>query len=176
MQGMFNWLENHDKLAGWAQFLGAIIALVLTYVTAFAPHWRRKRQLRAASERVLSHGYETVESFHRTSAFFLPQRINIRAATTSMRSVINELNKFPIYEMDSGLDQVRARRIVAISFMLEGICLILDDLAERLSDGQMSVEDRDFMRVWIGDRLNMIADLLAGRNLERPQASDFVSS
>jgi len=110
MQGILNWLENHDKLAGWAQFLGAIITLILTYVTAFAPHWRRKRQLRAASERVLSHGYEAVESFHRTSAFFLPQRINIRAATTSMRSVINELNKFPIYEMDSGLDKIRAKR------------------------------------------------------------------
>jgi len=173
MSSLINLLEAHDKLAGWAQFFGAIIALFVTYLTAFSPIWRRKRQLRAASDRVLSHGYEVVESFHRTSGFFLPQRINLKAAITSIKGVINELNKFPIYEMDGGFDQVRARRIVAVSFMLEGVCLMLEDVADRLGDNQMSPEDRDFMREWIDDRLKMIADLLAGKRLERPQASDF---
>lgn len=173
MNGVITLLEAHDKLAGWAQFFGAVIALFVTYFTAFAPHWRRKRQLRAASDRVLSHGYEVVESFHRTSGFFLPQRINIRAAITSIKGVVNELDKFPIYEMDGGLDQVRARRIVAVSSMLEGVCIMLEDVADRLGDDQMVPEDRDFMREWIGGRLKMIADLLAGKKLERPQASDF---
>ena len=84
-------------------------------------------------------------------------------------------NKFPIYELDSGLDQIRARRIVAVTFILDGICLMLDDVAGRLAGDQMSPEDRDFMREWVGDRLKIIADLLAGKVLERPQAPDFVN-
>ena len=44
MSQMIQWLEAHDKLAGWAQFLGAVLALLLTYLTAFVPLWRRKRQ------------------------------------------------------------------------------------------------------------------------------------
>lgn len=37
MGELASWLEAHDKLAGWAQFFGAMLALVVTYFTAFAP-------------------------------------------------------------------------------------------------------------------------------------------
>jgi hypothetical protein len=48
-----SWFEAHDKLAGWAQFFGAMLALVVTYFTAFAPSWRRKRQLQAVRPALL---------------------------------------------------------------------------------------------------------------------------
>jgi hypothetical protein len=66
MNQFISWLEAHDKLAGWAQFLGAILALLLTYFTAFWPMWRRKRQLRNAAQRLLLNGFEAIESYHRT--------------------------------------------------------------------------------------------------------------
>jgi hypothetical protein len=94
MDSIITWLEAHEKLAGWAQFFGAIIALAVTYFTAFAPHWKRKRQLRKASQRLLAHGYEALESYHRTSAHFLPYAISLKGASLSIRSVINEMNKF----------------------------------------------------------------------------------
>jgi hypothetical protein len=175
MTGITIWLEAHDKLAGWAQFFGAVIALAVTYFTAFAPHWRRKRQLRDASERLLAHGYEVLESFHRTSAYFLPQAINLRAATLTIRSVINEMNKFPIYELDDQGNHSTARRLVATSATLEGTCLLLDDMSARLGSDQMTEGDRDFMRAWVGERLEAVAALLTGAPLKRPNPSDFVS-
>jgi hypothetical protein len=175
MNGIITWLETHDELAGWAQFFGAIIALAVTYFTAFAPHWRRKRQLRKASERLLAHGFEALESFHRTSAYFLPQAINLKAAVLMIRSVINEMNKFPIYELDDHGPNSTARRLIAVSVTLEGACLFLDDMSDRLgSDVIMSEDDRNFMREWIGERLEAVTALLTGAPLKRPEPSDFM--
>ena len=72
---MIAWFELHDKLAGWAQFFGAMLAIAITYFTAFVPTWQRKRQLSRAAVRLLSHGYETLESYHRTSANFMPNAL-----------------------------------------------------------------------------------------------------
>jgi hypothetical protein len=173
MHSIILWLESHDKLAGWAQFFGAIIALGLTYFTAFAPHWRRKRQLRHAAKRLLAHGYEALESFHRTSAHFLPQAMNIKAASLMIRSVIGEMNRFPIYDLDDQGSFSLARGLVAVSAMLEGTCLMLDDTAARLGDETMSEADRDFTRDWVGERLAAVTALIAGSPLKRPDPSDF---
>ncbi|WP_206363495.1 hypothetical protein [Sphingomonas crocodyli] len=173
MQALVTWLEAHDKLAGWAQFFGAIIALALTYFTAFAPHWHRRKQLRKAAERLLAHGYEALESFHRTSAYFLPMAINIRAASLMIRSVISEMNRFPIYDLDDQGSFSLARRLVAVSATLEGACLMLDDTADRMGDQKMSAADRDFTREWIGERLEAVTALVAGIPLKRPHPSDF---
>lgn len=175
MDGVITWLEVHDKLAGWAQFFGAIIALAVTYFTAFAPHWQRKRQLRNASERLLAHGYEALESFYRTSAYFLPQAINLKTAALTIRSVINEMNKFPIYELDDQGSHSTARRLVAASATLEGTCLLLDDISARLGEDQMSEDDRNFMREWVGERLEMVTALLTGALIKRPDPSDFIN-
>jgi hypothetical protein len=175
MNSVITWLEAHEKLAGWAQFFGAIIALAVTYFTAFTPHWRRKRQLQSASERLLAHGYEALESFHRTSAYFLPHAINLKAATLTIRSIINESNKFPIYELDDQGSNSTARRLVAVNSTLEGTCLLLDEMSARLGDDQMSEDDRDFMREWIGERLAAVTALLTGAPLKRPDPSEFVS-
>ena len=67
VSAFITWLEAHDKLAGWAQFYGAMFALLFTYLTAFAPIWRRKKQLLRSAQRLLSNGYEVIESYHRTS-------------------------------------------------------------------------------------------------------------
>ncbi|MGA9583496.1 MAG: hypothetical protein WBR13_16170 [Allosphingosinicella sp.] len=174
MNTVITWLEAHDKLAGWAQFFGAITALAVTYFTAFAPHWQRKRQLRNASARLLAHGYEALESFHRTSAYFLPQAINLRTAALMIRSAISEMNRFPIYELDDQGSYSIARRLVAVSATLEGTCLLLDDTAARLGDDQMSEDDRDFMREWVGQRLEAVTALLTGAPLKRPDPTDFV--
>lgn len=75
------WLVAHDKLAGWAQFFGAMLALIVTYVTAFAPGWRRKRQLQSTAARLLTNGFEVIESYNRTSAHFAPYSLSVRTAS-----------------------------------------------------------------------------------------------
>jgi hypothetical protein len=44
-QRVIDWMETHDKLAGWAQTFGALIALVLAIAI---PWWQRKEQLKDA--------------------------------------------------------------------------------------------------------------------------------
>ncbi|WP_394658071.1 hypothetical protein [uncultured Novosphingobium sp.] len=172
---MISWLEHHENLAGWAQFLGAIIALALTYFTAFAPHWKRKRQLNEASQRLMLHGYETLESFHRTSEYFLPSAINIKAAILSIKSIINEIDKFLIYELDDHGSLSTARRLVATSVVLGGTCLFLEDLMTDLHQNQMSEDDREMMRKWIEDQLSGIKAIIQGAPRARPLPSDFIS-
>jgi len=51
----------------------------------------------------------------------------------------------------------------------------LDKVAFDLGNEQMSVDDRDFVREWLADRLKTIQAMMAGKPLSRPEASDFVS-
>lgn len=56
MDSLILWLEAHQALSGWAQFFGAMLALLVTCLTAFAPLWRRKKQLKSSACRLLSNG------------------------------------------------------------------------------------------------------------------------
>ncbi|KQS04005.1 hypothetical protein ASG11_06865 [Sphingomonas sp. Leaf357] len=93
-----------------------------------------------------------------------------------LRGIINEINRFPIYELDDQGSNSLARRLVAVSSTLEGTCLVLDDMADRLGPEIMSEEDRDFMREWVGDRLDAVSSLLIGKPLKRPNPADFVTA
>ncbi|RYY29348.1 MAG: hypothetical protein EOP62_00465 [Sphingomonadales bacterium] len=78
MSDLISWLQANDNLSGWAQFAGAMLTLGATYLIAFIPIWNRKRQLRKAAARLLSHGYEVLESYHRTTNNFLPTTLSLR--------------------------------------------------------------------------------------------------
>ncbi|WP_084445096.1 hypothetical protein [Sphingomonas sp. TDK1] len=163
------WFEAHDKLAGWAQFAGAILALGLTYFTAFMPIWRRKRQLEASGKRLLENGYEVMESFHRTSAYFLPLSINLRIAALSMSSVADEISRFPIYELDNRGSRSVARYLVTMNLTLSGTSLLLDSIATDIEGRPATEEERDNIRSLLADRLKFITDMLNGVELKRPE-------
>tara|TARA_R110002124_G_scaffold60989_1_gene167207 strand:- start:1743 stop:2282 length:540 start_codon:yes stop_codon:yes gene_type:complete len=169
MNAIFIWLEAHDKLAGWAQFFGATLALVTTYLTAFAPIWRRKRQLKNAAARLLSHGYEAIESYHRTSAHFLPFALSLRQAGLSMMVIADEINRFPIYELDDQGSRSIARYLVATSGTLSATRLFLETIANDLEDREANEDDQATVRRMIEERLNFIRDMLSGAELKRPE-------
>ncbi len=168
MHDLIIFLEAHDKLAGWAQFVGAMLALVLTYVTAFAPAWRRKRQLREAGKRLLSHGGETLESYHRTSQHFLPFPLSVRAAAMTMKDTADQIDRFPIFELDEHGPRSLARLLVSSAMTLRSVVLFLEQVASELDSRQATVEDQENIREFVGDRLTFIVDLLAGKDLQRP--------
>jgi hypothetical protein len=169
MQNLISWLEDHDKLAGWAQFLGAMLALVATYLTAFVPIWHRKRQLNNAAKRLLAHGFEVVESYHRTSAFFLPFPISVRGAARSMSAVANEINRFPVFELENQGERSTARHLFALAAILDLISMTLENFASDLDGRQASEEDRDVIRDFVGQQLEFIRKMLAGEELKRPE-------
>jgi len=45
------WLKENESLSGWAQFAGAMLALIVTYFTALAPLWRQQRADRNKADR-----------------------------------------------------------------------------------------------------------------------------
>jgi hypothetical protein len=169
MQALLDWLTEHEKLSGWAQFLGAILALGVTYMTAFAPTWRRKRQLRDAAKRLLLNGYEVIESYHRTSANFLPSPLSVRAAALSMTAVVDELGRFPIFELDDQGSNSVARRLIAMGQTVRLTALFLDTFAEDLNGNTATIEERDQFRIFLGERLTLAGALVLGRKLERPE-------
>lgn len=165
---MIDWLEAHDKLAGWAQFAGAILALGVTYFTAFIPIWNRKRQLRKAADRLLLHGYEVLESYHRTTAKFLPTALSLRGGVLVITGVMDEIARFPVYELDDQGSRSRARHLVATTAQLLAVRLFFENLATQVGDEEATAEQRDELVYLIGDRLEAVRQMLAGEELKRP--------
>lgn len=168
MGNLVEWLEAHDKLAGWAQFIGAMLALLVTYLTAFAPIWRRKRELRNAGKRLLAHGYEAIESYHRTSAHFAPFPLSLRFASLTMSTIVDEMGRFPIYELEDQGGYSLARRLVSMGATLSGLKLFLDTAADDLGDQQATSEEHENIRTFVGERLVLAEALITGAKLERP--------
>ncbi|ATQ43135.1 hypothetical protein [Caulobacter mirabilis] len=164
------WLEQHEALAGWAQFLGAVLALFLTYITAFAPTWRRKRQLRDEAMRLLMHGYEVIESFHRTSAHFAPFQLSLRQAALSMNAAIEDLGRFPVYELDNNFGTMSlARRLMTMRMTVAAAKLFLDQAAQDIGDRTATAEEHEFLREMVGQQLKMAENLLMNRQMARPE-------
>lgn len=166
---MINWLETHENLAGWAQFFGAMLALVVTYFTAFAPGWRRKRQLQSSAARLIANGYEALESYHRTSANFLPFPISLRFAALSMRAVAEEIARFPVFELDDQGSNSLARRMTATGISIRGVGLALDDMAADLDHRTATKEDQDTVRELVGMQMAVMEAMMRGEILKRPE-------
>jgi hypothetical protein len=163
------WLEAHEGLSGWAQFFGAMVALVVTYFTAFAPHWQRRQQLKRAAGRLLHNGYEVLESYHRTSEYFVPTAVSIRAAGLSMITVANEIDRFPIFELSDQGPRSTARHLVAVGGQLKLINLALEPIAVDLDGREGTVDDQEIIRTLVGGQLKLVEAILAGNELKRPE-------
>jgi len=166
---MFSWLEAHDKLAGWAQFAGAMLALGVTYLTAFIPIWNRKRQLRKAAARLLSHGYEVLESYHRTTPNFLPTSLTLRGGALAVSGVIDEIARFPIYELDDQGSRSLARYLVAVNANLLAVRLVFENMVATIIDGEASEEERVMLVEFLAQQMEYVRMMLAGEELKRPE-------
>lgn len=169
MQEAVTWLTDHQDLSGWAQFFGAMLALIVTYVTAFAPHWQRRRQLKRAAARLLQNGYETLESYHRTSAYFLPTAISVRAAGLSMVTVSCEIDRFPIFELSDQGPRSTARHLVAVGSQLKLTNLVLEPIANDLDAREGTLEDQEAIRSFVGGQMGLVEAMILGKELQRPE-------
>jgi len=169
MANLFAWLETHQALSGWAQFAGAILALAITYFTAFAPHWQRRRQLKNSAVRLLQNGYEVLESYHRTSANFMPTTISIRAAGLTMTGVASEIDRFPIFELTGQGPRSLARHLVAVGGLLKLVNLALEPIAIELISREGDIEDQEIIRTLVFDQLKMVEAIITGKELKRPE-------
>lgn len=170
MDNLITWLEAHDKLAGWAQFAGAVLALAVTYITAFAPGWRRKSQLHGTAQRLLSHGYEVIESYHRTSAHFAPFSQSLRQASLTMTAVADEISQFPVMELDNQVKAMSlARRLMTMGMLVKTVRLDLDTLADELEGRTVSPEEHVALREVIGERLALAHQLLTATEMKHPE-------
>lgn len=146
-----------------------MLAILLTYFTAFTPVWRRKRYLRRVAERLLAHGFEAIESYHRTSASFLPFALSLRQAALSLTNVAEELKKFPIYDLAEHGSNSQARRIMAMTGLTSGLSLFLETMAVQLDDREGTSEDQEMIRDFVASQLKLAQGLASGTPMERPE-------
>jgi hypothetical protein len=163
------WLEAHESLSGWAQFAGAMLALGVTYLTAFWPIWRRKRQLRNAGLRLIANGYEALESYSRTSEYGDLVPVSVRQAALTLGMVADEIARFPIYELDDQGSNSLARRMVATGMIVSSMKLALGTVAADLDERPMTQDDRLAVRELLGVALARAEDSLLGRISPRPE-------
>lgn len=168
MWNFVEWLEAHDKLAGWAQFLGALLALFVTYITAFAPSWRRKKQLHSTATRLLANGFEMIESYHRTSSHFAPFPLSVRAASLSMALVVDEIGRFPTFELDNQGPNSLARRLSAMASVLNLTRLFLDNFAKIIDERTADDEEREQLKAMLENNLKYALSIARGDKMERP--------
>lgn len=171
MNGILSWLEAHDKLAGWAQFLGAMLALGATYFTAFTPIWHRKRQLRNAAKRLLLNGYEVLESYHRTTPKFLPVSLTLRGGALAVSGIIDEIARFPIYELDDQGQNSVARHLIALNGNLSVTRLVFDNMATEIEGRDATEDERDMLVEFLAERLEFVRKMLSGEKMTRPEWS-----
>ena len=162
------WLEAHEGLSGWAQFAGAMLALVVTYLTAFIPIWNRKRQLRKAAARLLSHSYEVLESYQRTTPKFLRESLSLRGGVMVITGVIDEISRFPVYELDDHGSRSLARHLVAVNVSLLHIRLVFESMAVNIEGRIATFEERDILLEALNQQLELVRKMIAGEELERP--------
>jgi hypothetical protein len=173
MADIVSWLEAHDKLAGWAQFAGAMLALIATYFTAFIPIWNRKRQLRKAAARLLSHGYEVLESYHRTTPNFLPTVLTLRGGALAVGGVIDEIARFPVYELDDQGSRSLARHLVAMSAILLSVRLVFENMAATVGGDEATDAEQDMLIEFLGQQMEFVRKMLVGEKMERPVWQNF---
>lgn len=168
MTDIVSWFEAHDKLAGWAQFAGAMLALVATYLTAFIPIWNRKRQLRKAAARLLAHGFEVLESYHRTTPNFLPTSLSLRGGALAVGGVIDEIGRFPIYELDDQGSRSLARHLVAVNANLLAVRLVFENMAATITNDEANEEEREMLVEFLAQQMELVRKMLAGEEMKRP--------
>ncbi len=166
---MIHWLETHENLSGWAQFAGAMVALVVTYCTAFAPAWRRNRQLSDAGNRLLANGYKVISSYQRALENFAPFPQSIQMASLTMSAVVEEICRYPIFEIDdSAASMSVARRLATMKLVLGTTQLHLDELAREIQGRHATPEEHDTLKAIVEERLAFARALVLGTPMERP--------
>ncbi len=145
-----------------------MLALGVTYLTAFIPIWNRKRQLRKAAARLLSHGYEFLESYHRTTPNFLPTALSLRGAVLAVSGVIDEIARFPVYELDDQGSRSLARYLVAINAQLLAVRLFFENMIATIDGREATEDERDALMEFLGQQLEFVRKMLAGEELKRP--------
>lgn len=157
---MIAWLELHHELAGWAQFIGAVVALFVTYISAFGPIWRRRRHLEEEGQRLLMNGYEVIASYHRAVQNFAPFPLSLEQGALPMTAVIDDMSRFPVYELVGNSRSMSiARRLMTMRMTLDASRHFLLRSAEGL-DGAVDDQTHMAIRSFIEERLAFAHNLL----------------
>jgi hypothetical protein len=83
--------------------------------------------------------------------------------------IIDEIGRFPIYELDDQGNRSVARYLIALNGNLAAARLILENAAASIEGREATEEERDMLVQFLGDRLEFVRKMLAGEELKRPE-------
>jgi len=169
LHAVITWLEAHPALAGWAQFGGAMLALLVTYLTVFIPVWDRRRRLVDEANRLLMNGYEVIESTHRSWSHFEPLKLSLQQASLSMTEVIDAIGQFPIFELRGNHGSMSpARRLSSMRGILKSLRLIIDAAEDDLGNRTATPDETATLLTLFEQPLVIARNLVSGTPMERP--------
>jgi hypothetical protein len=86
-----------------------------------------------------------------------------------MRSVAEEIARFPVFELDDQGSNSLARRLTAVGLMVNGASLCLENLAAELDNRPATEEDRSNIRELVAGQMATVAAMMRGEILQRPE-------
>ncbi len=93
-----------------------------------------------------------------------------------MVTVANEIDRFPIFELSDQGPRSTARHLVAVGGQLKLINLVLEPIATDLDDRDGTSEDQEIIRELVGGRLELVAAIISGKDLKRPEWPNSASN
>lgn len=85
-----------------------------------------------------------------------------------MTSVVNDMSRFPIFELDNQGSNSLARRLGAMGLMLSTLGLFLDHFAASIEGREADEEERAGLKIMLDSQLAVAIGIATGAKLERP--------
>jgi hypothetical protein len=86
-----------------------------------------------------------------------------------MTAVADEIDRFPIFELDDQQSRSAARHLTSMALTLKGLTLFLEENANELEGRASTSEDQENIRLFVGGQLDMVRAMITGAELKRPQ-------
>ncbi len=81
----------------------------------------------------------------------------------------DEMNRFPIFELDDQGSRSIARRLVATRSTLNGVRVFLEKVATDIEGRETARADQDMIREFISQQMEVLHNVLSGAEIKRPK-------
>ena len=86
-----------------------------------------------------------------------------------MIAVAEEIDRFPIFELDDQGPRSVARHLITTALTLKTLRLFLDPISVELESREGTAEDQNTIRYFVGERLDFVHAMITGAELKHPE-------
>jgi hypothetical protein len=182
------WLETHEKLAGWAQFVGGVLAIWAAFMIARSQEraqrrdWERRQwALEDAALATAGRASAALQALIRVLTD--EQRTAQRSAANSplprypILDAIDDVREFPLHELHDPLPGLMMRRMHHLLRNTESVLTGIEEVT--LATGLLPPELQQLVTEWDARRAKIMGDLSAaveGGRASRKTTWDWIAA